>query len=181
MTIKKQAVFLDRDGVINECIFDKKINSNSPRKLEEFKILPKVSEALSLIRDMNFLSIIVTNQPDVARGKINKKDVENIHKYLKNNFPINDIYVCYDSNNNSPYRKPNNMMLIDAAKKWNVSLSNSYLIGDRKKDIDAGKKSGCKTFFIDYNYDEQKPDNSDYIVKSLYEAVKLIRKLKNEN
>ena len=80
MTIKKQAVFLDRDGVINECIFDKKINSNSPRKLEEFKILPKVSEALSLIHDMNFLSIIVTNQPDVARGKINKDDVENIHK-----------------------------------------------------------------------------------------------------
>ena len=179
--IKNQAVFLDRDGVINECIFDKNINSNSPRRLEEFKILPKVIDALFLLKKMEFLLIIVTNQPDVSRGITNKSDVEKIHEHIKKNLPINDIYVCYDSNDDNPYRKPNNMMLIDAAKKWNINLGNSYLIGDRKKDIDAGIKSGCKTFFIDYNYDEVKPKNPNYVVKSLFEATEVIRKLKDES
>ena len=72
-------------------------------------------------------------------------------------------------------------MLIDAAKKLNINLGKSYLIGDRKKDIDAGIKSGCKTFFIDYNYDEVKPKNPNYVVKSLFEATEVIRKLKDEN
>ncbi len=179
--IKNQAVFLDRDGVINECIFDKNINSNSPRRLEEFKILPKVIDALFLLKKMKFLLIIVTNQPDVSRGITNKSDVEKIHEHIKKNLPINDIYVCYDSNDNNPYRKPNNMMLIDAAKKWKIDLLNSYLIGDRKKDIDAGIKSGCKTFFIDYNYQEDKPKNPNYVVQSLFEATEVIRKLKDEN
>ena len=72
-------------------------------------------------------------------------------------------------------------MLIDAAKKWKIDLLNSYLIGDRKKDIDAGIKSGCKTFFIDYNYQEDKPKNPNYVVQSLFEATEVIRKLKDEN
>ena len=179
--IEKQAVFLDRDGVINECIFDKKINSNSPRYLNEFRILPKVKDALMHLKEMNFLLIVVTNQPDVCRGIILKSDVEKIHEYIKKNLPINDIYVCYDSNDSNPYKKPNNMMFIDAAKKWKIDLSKSYLVGDRKKDIDAGIKSGCKTFFIDYNYKEDKPKNPNYVVKSLFEATEVIRKLKNEN
>ena len=74
--IEKHAVFLDRDGVINECIFDKKINSNSPRYLNEFRILPKVKDALMHLKEMNFLLIVVTNQPDVSRGIILKSDVE---------------------------------------------------------------------------------------------------------
>jgi len=179
--IKKRAVFLDRDGVINECIFDKKINSNSPRCLDEFRILPKVEEALSHLKEMNFLLIVVTNQPDVARGITLKRDVEKIHEHMKKNLPLNDIYVCYDSDDKNPYRKPNNMMFLDAAKKWKIDLSNSYLVGDRKKDIDAGIKSRCKTFFIDYNYNEDKPKNPNYVVKSLFEATEVIRKLKNEN
>ena len=92
--IKKRAVFLDRDGVINECIFDKNINSNSPRRLEEFKILPKAIEALFNLKEMEFLLIVVTNQPDVSRGITNKSDVEKIHEYIKKNLPIDDIYVC---------------------------------------------------------------------------------------
>ena len=133
-------------------------------------------DALFLLKKMKFLLIIVTNQPDVSRGITNKSDVEKIHEHIKKNLPINDIYVCYYSNDNNPYRKPNNMMLIDAAKKWKIDLLNSYLIGDRKKDIDAGIKSGCKTFFIDYNYQEDKPKNPNYVVKSLFEA-KLLNKI----
>ena len=178
MNFENQAIFLDRDGVINECIYDKKINSNSPKNLESFRILPKVKEALSIIEEMNFLSIVVTNQPDVSRGIILKEEIEKIHIYMKKNLPITDIYACYDDNDDNPYRKPNNKMITDAAVKWKIELEKSYLVGDRKKDIEAGKKSGCKTFFIDYNRDEEKPNNSDYKVKSLFEAVNIIRNIR---
>jgi len=73
-------------------------------------------------------------------------------------------------------RKPKPGLLLEASKKWNIDLKSSYLIGDRNKDIKAGKSAGCKTIFIDYNYNETRPTNPDFITDLLINAVRLIKK-----
>ena len=172
----KKAVFLDRDGVINKA-FVKNGLPFSPPSFSEFEILPGVKESINKISNMNFISLVVTNQPDVSRGKIEKKTVIKMNDYLKSEIRLNDIFVCYhDDHDNCKCRKPKPGLLLDASKKWNIDLKKSYLIGDRNKDIEAGKKAGCKTIFIDYDYSEAKPSNPDFTTDSLFNAVCLIEK-----
>lgn len=169
-----KAIFLDRDGVIIKSItIDGK--PYAARKLESVKILPNVKESLNRLISDNWKIFVVTNQPDVARGIISKEDVEEINTYLDKILPITKFYTCYhDDEDFCNCRKPNPGFLISAAIRNNIDLSKSYMIGDRWKDIEAGKRAGCKTFFIDYNYNEKKPYNYNYRVKSLNEAVEII-------
>jgi len=169
-----KAIFLDRDGVIINSII---INGKpyAARKLEYIKILPNVKESLNRLIFDNWKIFVVTNQPDVARGIISKEDVEEINTYLENILPITKFYTCYHDNEDfCNCRKPKPGLLISAALNNKIDLNKSYMIGDRWKDIEAGKSAGCKTFFIDYDYKEKKPTNYTYRVKSLSEAVKII-------
>jgi len=169
-----KAIFLDRDGVIINSII---INGKpyAARKLEYIKILPNVKESLNRLIFDNWKIFVVTNQPDVARGIISKEDVEEINTYLENILPITKFYTCYhDDEDFCNCRKPKPGLLISAALNNKIDLNKSYMIGDRWKDIEAGKSAGCKTFFIDYDYKEKKPTNYTYRVKSLSEAVKII-------
>lgn len=150
----RKAIFLDRDGVVNKVLLnnDKPL---SPRKLDEFELLPKVKEALTFFKEIGFLNIIVTNQPDIARGFMKIEDLERMHALIREKFPIDDIYVCpHDDSDNCSCRKPKPGMLLYASKKWNIDLSSSYLIGDTWKDVEAGKLAGCKTILIDMPYNQ---------------------------
>ncbi len=170
----KRALFLDRDGVINASIT---INGKPfpPKNIDELVILPKVAESLKLLHEQNFILIVITNQPDVARNTISKETVEDINKYLMAKLCLDKIYTCFhDDSDNCECRKPKIGSFLRAAKSYNIDLSASYMIGDRWKDIEAGKKAGCKTFFIDYGYNEKKPFDYDYSVKSLYNASQII-------
>ena len=169
-----KAIFLDRDGVIINSIV---INGKpyAARKLESIKILPNVKESLNRLKFDNWKIFVVTNQPDVARGIISKEDVEEINTYLEKMLPITKFYTCYhDDEDSCNCRKPKPGFLISAALTNEIDLNKSYMIGDRWKDIEAGKRAGCKTFFIDYDYKEKKPTNYTYRVKSLNEAVEII-------
>jgi|TARA_B100000959_G_scaffold140580_1_gene147669 D-glycero-D-manno-heptose 1,7-bisphosphate phosphatase len=171
-----KAVFLDRDGVINKA-FVKNGLPFSPPSFSELKILPGVKESVKLLSKMNFVSLIVTNQPDVSRGKIEKNTVIKMNDYLKDEIKLDDIFVCYhDDHDHCKCRKPKPGLLFDASKKWSIDFKNSYLVGDRWRDIEAGNSAGCKTIFIDYNYNEKKPRNPDFITDSLLNAVHLIEK-----
>ena len=119
---------------------------------------------------------MVTNQPNVSRGLVKKSEVIKINKYVKKILNLDDIYCCFhDNKDKCKCRKPKAGMLINAKKKWKIDLKNSFMVGDRKKDIDAGKKAGCKNFFIDYNYDEIKPSKKNCIyIKSFKEIIKYI-------
>jgi len=169
-----KAVFLDRDGVINRAII-RDGKPFSPSSLENLEILPGVKKALTDLRLGGYMLIVVTNQPDVARGKASRDSVDVINNYLLNHLPIDEIQTCFhDDKDICKCRKPLPGLLLESAKRHEVNLKKSYMVGDRWKDIEAGIAAGCKTIFIDYGYLERRPENFDHIVKSLIEASNLI-------
>ena len=174
----KKAIFLDRDGVINKA-FIKDGLPKSPNSLSELKILPGVKESILRLKELDFICLVVTNQPDVPRGKINKNTVIEINNFLLKEIKLDDFFVCYhDDNDNCDCRKPKPGLLLEASKKWNVELKKSFMIGDRWRDIQAGEKIGCKTIFIDYKYKEKKPKNPDFTTDTLLKATYIIEKIK---
>jgi D-glycero-D-manno-heptose 1,7-bisphosphate phosphatase len=172
--MKHRAVFLDRDGVINRAIV-REGRPYPPANISEVEILPDVDNALKELKDAGYLLIVVSNQPDVARGTTTKEKVEAINIFLANRLVIDRFIMCYhDSGEGCSCRKPRPGMLIDAANELDIDLSKSYMVGDRWRDVEAGIAAGCKTVFIDYKYDEKRPDFSDFQADSLREAATII-------
>ncbi len=171
---KNRAVFLDRDGVINRA-FIREGKSYPPAELDEVEILPNVASALSRLKLAGFLLIVVTNQPDVATGKTARHVVDQINSHLTNILPIDEFFVCYHSDSDvCDCRKPMPGLLISAAKKHQIDLKSSFMIGDRWRDVEAGEAAGCKTFFLNYGYREKQPDYPDFIVSSVADAAEII-------
>ena len=167
----KRAVFLDRDGVINEA-FVKDGKPYPPGALQELRILPGIKEALIRLREKGFLNLVVTNQPDVARGKTPRKTVEDIHRELAEELALDGFYTCWhDDQEGCNCRKPKAGLLEQAAREHQVDLGTSYMVGDRWRDVAAGRAAGCRTIFLDYGYAEKKPDHPDFVCRSLKEAV----------
>lgn len=178
--VSARAVFLDRDGVLNRAII-RDGKPYAPKNPEEIEILPGVSEALEGLKRSGYLLIVVTNQPDVARGNLRQADVEAIHARMAEVLPVDDFFSCFhDSGDECDCRKPRPGMLLDAASRWNVDLSRSYMVGDRWRDVDAGNAAGCTVFFVDYGYDEPRPSGLYRRVNSLSEAVNLIMREEEE-
>lgn len=146
-----------------------------PSSFEDVEILPGVDEALNNLKSAGYLLIVVTNQPDVATGKTTMLMVEQINTYLGDILPIDEFRTCYHQDSDCcRCRKPLPGSLYDAARKYRIDLSESFMIGDRWRDIEAGKSAGCKTIFINYGYLEKQPDSPDFVVSSLKEASNII-------
>lgn len=166
-----KAVFLDRDGVLNEPIIIAG-KPFPPTSLAEMVIDEFAVAATNLFSEKGFMNIVVSNQPDVARRLISRDVVEELNDYLFSNLTLDHIEVCYhDDNDNCSCRKPKAGMLLSTSRKFNIDLSQSFMIGDRWRDIDAGKAAGCKTIFIDRHYSELKPDKPTFVASSLYDAA----------
>lgn len=166
-----RAVFLDRDGVINRALM-RDGNPYPPRNIGELEVLPGVAEALERLHNSGFILIVVTNQPDVARGTQTRAMVEEINATLKSRLPIDEFRVCYhDDTDRCACRKPRAGALLQSAEKFGIDLKASFMIGDRWRDIEAGRRAGCKTIFIDYHYAETKHIESDYRACDLTEAA----------
>jgi D-glycero-D-manno-heptose 1,7-bisphosphate phosphatase len=170
----RRAVFLDRDGVIN-CATVRNGKPYPPATLNDFIYLSGVEDCIKKLRAVGYLVIIVTNQPDVAAGTQSKQVVESMHAKLHQDMLCDDIKVCYHTDEDEcGCRKPKPGMLYEAARKWDISLKESFMVGDRWRDIEAGKSAGCYTYYIDYQYQEKAPDNPDEIVSSLEDAGRRI-------
>tara|TARA_R110002012_G_scaffold146286_2_gene304568 strand:+ start:1534 stop:2082 length:549 start_codon:yes stop_codon:yes gene_type:complete len=169
-----RAVFLDRDGVLNEAVV-RNGRPYPPPTFESFSLLPGVTEAARALHDSGYMLIVATNQPDVATGKQSRQVVDAMHAKLMAELPITEIYACFatDAPDNSDY-KPKPGMLLRAARDHGIDLERSFMVGDRWRDVGAGKAAGCRTFFIDYGYDEALRDQPDVIVSSLAEAAGII-------
>ena len=172
-----RAVFLDRDGVINEAIV-RDGKPYPPSNVAETRIGDGARQALTELKRRGFLLLVVTNQPDVRRGRTSRENVEEIHRFLADQLPLDDFFACYhDENDNCGCRKPKPGLLLEAAEKHGVDLKRSYLVGDRWRDIDAGAAAGCRTIFIDRDYQERAPSATpDFVASSLPQAVHWILK-----
>ncbi|MEM7824387.1 MAG: HAD-IIIA family hydrolase [Candidatus Aenigmatarchaeota archaeon] len=187
-----RAVFLDRDGVINEEV-------NLLTEIKQVKILPNVVKAIKILKDLGFYIIVITNQPQVARGLLRESDVRNINNYIKKllsrkGAKIDAIYYCphHPEKHHQDIkpellkyriecdcRKPNIGMLKKAEKKFNLNFKECYFIGDKSVDIQTGKNAGCKTILLKTGYggkDKKYDVEPDFVCDDLYEASKIIEK-----
>ncbi len=170
----RRAVFLDRDGVINKA-FVRQGKPYPPRTLDEVSVLPGVDEALSQLKAAGFLLVVVTNQPDVARGTLSRAMVDAMHDHLGRQLPLDDFRTCFhDASDRCDCRKPGCGLLRQAAQDHGIDLERSFMVGDRWRDTAAGQAAGCRTIFIDYGYDEQQPQSWDLRATSLLDAVDYI-------
>ena len=142
----KKAIFLDRDGTINELSSNRK--STSPITLKDLKLKKNILTISKYLKKKKYLLIMITNQPDVSRGINNRENVNEINNFIKKKINLDDIYVCFSKNDKNFRRKPNPGMLIEAKQKWKINMKKSFIIGDRMKDMLAGKKMGLKTILF---------------------------------
>lgn len=169
----RRAVFLDRDGVLNRAIV-KDGKPYPPAALAELEIPPDVPDALGALKAADFVLICVTNQPDVARGTQRPEVVTAINERLRASLPLDDLLVCYhDDADDCDCRKPRPGLLMRGAARHGVDLTASVMIGDRWKDIEAGRRAGCATVLIDHHYHEAPRGDGvpDYTAPSFSEAA----------
>lgn len=168
------AVFLDRDGVLSHT-FVRNGKSYAPLRREDFKLMPNTSRSVKLLKQQGYKVIVVTNQPDIGNGMVTLEVVESMHQKLREKTEVDDIFLCaHRQDEGCECRKPKPGMLFDASEKHGLDLSKSFMVGDRESDIEAGKRAGCRTIFIDRHYAEPRPLNPEVIVNSLQKAVSYI-------
>lgn len=166
-------MFLDRDGTLNVQVV-REGKPYPPAGLEDFRLFGGVPEGCRALKTAGFVLVVATNQPDVGRGTLPQAAVEAMHARLLELVPeIDRIEVCYDPGRGevSARRKPEPGMLLDAAGALGIDLSRSWMVGDRWRDVECGKRAGVGTVFIDFGYDEPLPSAPDMTVGSFPEAV----------
>jgi D-glycero-D-manno-heptose 1,7-bisphosphate phosphatase len=165
----KGAVFVDRDGVINRAVV-RDGRPHPPDSVADVEILPGVPAALDRLKRAGYAIVVVTNQPDVARGRQTREAVEAIHARLSAALPIDEFRVCYhDDRDDCVCRKPKPGLLLQSPV---YDLARSMMVGDRWRDIGAGKRAGVRaSILIDYGYDEPEQAQPDVRVGSLAEAA----------
>jgi len=170
----RRAVFLDRDGVVNRAVL-RDGKPYPPSTLSDLRLLPGVREACRMLREAGFALILVTNQPDIARGTANAGEVGEMHARLRRFLQLDDVRVCpHDDDARCDCRKPKPGLLLEAAQTLGIDLESSFLVGDRWRDVEAGQRVGCQTIFVDYGYRERQPDGPFTRVRSLLEAANWI-------
>jgi len=177
--IKRRAVFLDRDGTLNApLVRDGK--PYPPATTADFQLLRGAAEACRQLHAAGYVLVVATNQPDVGRGTQSQASVEAMHAHLQKLIPeIARIEACYAPGQGAAHpenrrRKPEPGMLTDAAQALGLELAQSWMVGDRWRDIDCGTRAGCRTVFIDWGYDEPLRAKPDFTARSLAEAAGII-------
>ncbi|MGO8839363.1 MAG: D-glycero-alpha-D-manno-heptose-1,7-bisphosphate 7-phosphatase [Limisphaerales bacterium] len=172
----RRAVFLDRDGVINRAL-ERDGKPYPPTTLKEFEILPEVPAACAKLKQAGFLLVVVTNQPDVGRGTLKKEIVETLHAEMCRRLPIDRVEVCCHpgrGESECDCRKPKPGMLLQAAGELGIDLAQSWMVGDRWRDVDCGHAAGCRTIFIDRGYAEELRQKPHFSAGNLAQAADII-------
>ena len=167
----RAAVFLDRDGVLIAA-GTRDGRPVPPATLEDVRVLPGVAAACTRLRAAGLLLVVVTNQPDIARGTADAGVVAAINREVQRLIPVDDVLVCpHDDPDGCDCRKPAPGLLLQAAARWGIDLRASVMVGDRWRDIEAGQQAGCRTVFVDRHYHEDRPRAPDLTVAELSDAV----------
>jgi len=170
----RRAVFLDRDGVLNVARVKNGLPF-PPASEVDVALYPDVVASCRALHDAGFFLIVVTNQPDIARGTTPRSTVDAIHEALAAQLPLDAIRMCpHDDADACACRKPKPGMLLEAAHEFDIDLRASFMVGDRWRDVAAGEMAGCVTFFLDRGYTERAPEKPDYTVDGLQAAAEII-------
>ena len=170
-----RAIFLDRDGIINKPIIENG-KPYPPQRMKDFKFLHEIHKLLKQLKILKFKLLIITNQPDVARGVQSKDQVDEFHGLIMNELPIDRIYTCFHDNDDlCNCRKPKPEMIFQGKKDFDLDLNDCWMIGDRSIDIEAGIAAGCRTIFLDNDYLEKKPEKADYKITHLNQIFEIIK------
>lgn len=176
--IRRRAVFLDRDGVINKPVV-REGRPHPPAEAGDFELYEDVAAGCAQLEAAGYLLVVVTNQPDVGRETQTRGAVEAMHRKMRDALPqIAQVEVCWHAGaawgDPCECRKPRPGMVLRAAEALKIDLSQSFLIGDRWRDVDCGHAAGCRTIFVDRNYAEALRQPPDWTVKSFGQAVEVI-------
>jgi D-glycero-D-manno-heptose 1,7-bisphosphate phosphatase len=169
---ERRAVFLDRDGVLNHAVV-RDGKPYPPPSAAEMKIVESAPADLARLKALGYLLLVVTNQPDVARGTQTMEEIDAMHREMRKTLPVDEFLVCaHDDKDGCDCRKPAPGLMLMARDRHGIDLPGSFLIGDRWRDADAGRAAGCRTVFLDFGYRERGPSvPPDARAGSLSEAV----------
>ncbi len=167
----RPAVLLDRDGVLNR-VFVRNGVTHPPAHAGEFEFLPGVAEALARLDAAGFALAVVTNQPDVARGRQTRAAVEDLNDRVRQALPVLDVLTCFhDGPDNCSCRKPRPGLVLAAAARWDLDLAASFLVGDRWSDVEAGRAAGCRTVLVETPWSGRERCRPDHCARDLPEAA----------
>lgn len=164
-------VFLDRDGTLNASVV-RDGKPYPPATPDELELLPGVAEACADLSAAGLKLICITNQPDIARGTTDRATVDAINDRLRELVVLDGLEVCpHDDPDGCDCRKPRPGMILRAATRHGIDLQRSVTVGDRWRDVDAGRNAGTYTVFIDRGYSERRPQRPDLTVDDLKESI----------
>lgn len=190
----RPAIFLDRDGTLNEVVLNPQGMEDSPFRPEDLRLLPGAGEFTWRVREAGYLAVLITNQPGLAKGSITIEGLDEIHRHLlsllaKDGGGLDRICYCPHhpvgrEGFSSPFvricdcRKPAPGMLLEAAKELKIDLSRSWMVGDKPLDVQAGRAAGCKTLLLRRVLPHAQPKSEaaapTYAANNLPEALKII-------
>lgn len=190
------AIFLDRDGVINRNVFYEDTGSwESPRQPNDFKLHKRVIPALQKLQATGFQLFLVSNQPNVAKRKSSLKELHAVHNKLlyqmhTEKIKFEEYFYCFHHPNGivAEYsgacqcRKPSPYFLLQAAKRYNLNLSNAWMVGDRDSDIECGRRAGARTIRITSDHPTNRKNDvyAEYTAIDLFDAVEVITHLQTD-
>jgi D-glycero-D-manno-heptose 1,7-bisphosphate phosphatase len=171
----REAVILDRDGVINHTVL-RRGKERAPQDFSEFVWVEGVHEVLAGLHARGYLLLVCTNQPDVVRGWQRREQVDAFHAHIQAQLPIAHVYACFhDTSAACSCRKPLPGMLLEAARAFDLDLARSYMVGDRDGDIAAGRAAGCTTVHLRHPDAQAAEPAADHEIRALSELLRVIR------
>jgi D-glycero-D-manno-heptose 1,7-bisphosphate phosphatase len=174
MSERAKAVFFDRDGVINLTVFRKGAH-RAPADMSEFAYVEGVVPTLEALRARGYVLLVCTNQPDVARGWQSREQVDAFHQRIAQELPVSGIYSCFhDDAHDCLCRKPKPGLLHQGGEQFDIDYARSFMIGDRWKDIEAGRAAGCRTIYLRHAHDSEPAHEPDYEIRRLSELLDII-------
>ena len=163
-------VFFDRDGILIESLVENGLPV-ADNDLQRLRFVLGALDVCQSLVEANIKMFMITNQPDISRGKALAADVQNLNEAVKEKCQLTDVAMCvHDDADGCDCRKPKSGMITDLAMKHEIDLGSSVVVGDRWRDIDAGSDAGCKTLFVNYGYQESLRSTPTWEVSSMSQA-----------
>lgn len=172
--MRNKALFIDRDGILNKVVIRDGV-VGSPRHISEFEMIATAGDMVRAARDLGYLTVVVTNQPDIGRKKMGVAELVRMHDAVSRELSPDFINVCTSCDDGDFRRKPNPGMLLEAMEAFAINPAGSFLLGDGEKDMLAGERAGVQTILLKTGYNAAVHGRAGLCVDSLAEVVSLLK------